>query len=134
MNAKAKGIRAERELLHLFWGTGKFVVMRAPASGAMKYPYPDLLVGNHARKLAIECKSPAGPSQYFTSKEITDLRSFSAIFGAESWVAVRFITGGGKPEWYFVSVEDIDATDGGNFVVSLAAAQRKGLLFEEMIK
>ncbi|MDO8642305.1 MAG: Holliday junction resolvase Hjc [Candidatus Woesearchaeota archaeon] len=133
MNTSAKGTRAERELLHLFWKTERFVVMRAPASGAIKYPCPDLLVGNHERKLAIECKSPGVPTQYFTGKEIADLRSFSTIFGAEPWVAIRF-SPGLKPEWYFVSIEDLNPTDGGNFVVTLAAAQRKGLLFDEIIK
>ncbi len=133
MDLKAKGTRAERELLHLFWQTEKFAVMRAPGSGSIKYPCPDLLVGNHLRKMAIECKSPGSTTQYFTAKEVADLRSFSAIFGAEPWVAIRFSLGQ-KPEWYFLSVEDIGATDGGNFVVTHAAAQRKGLLFEEFVK
>ena len=133
MNAKSKGTRAERELLHRFWQTKQFVVMRAPGSGSIKYPCPDLLVGNNLRKMAIECKSPGGLIQYFTAKEIADLHSFSAIFGAEPWVAIRF-SPDQKPEWYFISVEDIDATNGGNFVVTHAAAQRKGLLFEELVK
>lgn len=133
MNHKAKGTRAERELLHLFWGTNQFVVMRAPASGAIKYPCPDLLVGNHQRKLAIECKSPGSDTQYLTAKEISELRTFSSIFGAEPWVAVRFHIGT-KPEWYFLSVEDLDLTEGGNYVVTHTGAQRKGLLFDEIIK
>ncbi len=133
MNPKAKGTRAERELLHRFWATNQFVVMRAPGSGSIRYPCPDLLVGNPLRKMAIECKAPGTTTQYLTLEEIDQLRTFSRIFAAEPWIAVRFAAGQ-KPEWYFLSLEDLDTTNGGNYVVTLAAARQKGLLFEELIK
>ena len=133
------GTRAERELLHRFWNTGKWVVLRAPSSGAIKYPCPDLLAGNRERKLAIECKSTGSNKQYFTGKEVEELCGFSKIFGAEPWVAVRFAAGNKsqkgthKPEWYFFNIEDLSETTGGNFVVSVDIAKRKGLLFEELV-
>lgn len=133
MNRKAKGTRAERELLHQFWATEQFVVMRAPASGAIKYPCPDLLVGNHTRKLAIECKSCGNSKQYLTEKEVNELKEFSRIFGAEPWIAVRFLVDM-QPEWFFMTVEDLQETNGGNFVISIETAQRKGLLFDEVIQ
>jgi holliday junction resolvase Hjr len=134
--SKTKGTRAERELLHRFWDNG-FTAMRAPASGAIKYPCPDLLVGNVARKMAIECKSTSKTKQYLTGKEVRELQKFSSVFGAEPWIAVRFDMTSRKNEkedWFFFMLEDLDITEGNNYVVSLGAARRKGLLFEEVVK
>lgn len=125
---KSKGINAERELLHKFWANG-FVAMRAPASGAMKYPCPDLLVGNALRKLAIECKTTKAATQYISADQIDNLKKFSNIFAAEAWVAVKFAR-----EWYFLNLEDIKQTKGNNYVVSVELAKMKGLLFDEVIK
>jgi len=127
MSRKSIGINAERELLHKFWDTGQWIAMRAPASGAIKYPCPDLLVGNHNRKLAIECKATKSPRQYLKHKEVMELLKFSNIFGAEPWIAVRF-----SNQWYFLTLEDLDETE-SNYVVNIKAAKRKGLLFDELI-
>ncbi len=128
MGVKAKGINAERELLHMFWGTGKWMALRAPASGAIKYPCPDLLVGNPTRKLAIECKTTKASKQYLQQKQIKELQEFADVFGAEPWVGVRF----NHDCWYFLNLEDIDKTEGNNYVITIEAAKRKGLLFEEL--
>lgn len=127
MNLKAKGTRAERELLHRFWDTGDWVVLRAPGSGSIKYPCPDLLAGNRLRKMAIECKTTSATKQYLRQDEISQLQEFSTIFGAEPWIAVRF------NDWYFMTLEDLQQTNGGNFVVTKENAKRKGLLFEEVV-
>jgi Holliday junction resolvase len=133
MSRKSKGINAERELLHKFWDNG-FVAMRAPASGAIKYPCPDLLVGNAIRKLAIECKTTSAEKQYISSDQIESLRKFTEIFGAEPWVAVRFrMSISDKVGWYFISLDDLKETKGNNYVVSLALAKARGILFEELI-
>jgi len=128
MGRKAKGINAERELLHMFWGTGKWMALRAPASGAIKYPCPDLLVGNLTRKLAIECKTTKATKQYLRQKQIEELKEFANVFGAEPWVGVKFT----HLNWYFMNVEDLDKTEGNNYVISIESAKRKGLLFEEL--
>lgn len=129
MSKKSKGINAERELLHKFWANG-FIAMRAPASGSMRYPCPDLLVGNALRKLAIECKTTSSSKQYISSDQIENLKKFSSIFAAEAWVAVKFAGEG----WYFLNVEDLKQTEGSNYVVSVGTAKVRGLLFEEMVK
>jgi len=141
INTKAKGTKAERELVHKFWGTNQWVVMRAPGSGSIKYPCPDILAGKHDRKLAIECKSTKNGRQYLTGKEIAELKEFATIFGAEPWIGVRFDATIEKQKannnnngWYFLTMDDIEATEGNNFVVSLQNAQRKGLLFEELVE
>jgi Holliday junction resolvase len=59
-------------------------------SGSSKYPSPDILAGNNSRKTAIECKASKSAAKYFTKEEISALKEFSTLFGAEPWVAVRF--------------------------------------------
>lgn len=131
MQAKTKGTRAERELVHKFWADG-WTAMRSPGSGSIKYPCPDILAGNVKtnRRLAIECKSTRFEKQYLDNKEIKELKEFSQMFGAESWVGVRF----DNDEWYFLMLEDLQPTNGGNYVVDMGLAKRKGLLYEELVK
>ncbi|MFC1690947.1 Holliday junction resolvase Hjc [Nanoarchaeota archaeon] len=133
MNKKSKGTNAERELIHMLWAEG-FACMRAPSSGAIKYPCPDIIAGNLIRKLAIECKATRNAKQYLTKKEIGELKEFSLIFGTESWVGVRFDKSVDDNSWYFMNLEDLDKTEGENFVISLDSAKRKGLLFEELVE
>lgn len=133
MSRKSQGINAERELLHQFWGTGEWIAMRAPASGSMKYPCPDLLVGNLLRKLAIECKTTKANRQYLDQEQVKNLKTFSQIFGAEPYVGVRF-KGEAGSTWYFLSLDDIERTAAENYVISKELAERKGLLFEELIR
>lgn len=128
MGKKAKGINAERELLHKFWDTGKWIALRAPASGAIRYPCPDLLVGNLIRKLAIECKTTKNTKQYLKQKQVDELRHFAEVFGAEPWIGVRF----DHMQWYFMNLEDMEITEGNNYVITIENAKRKGLLFEEL--
>ena len=128
MSKKSKGINAERELLHRFWASG-FIAMRAPASGAIRYPCPDLIVGNQLRKLVIECKTTSAKKQYISNEQINNLKQFSQIFAAEAWVAVKF----SKDGWFFLNLEDLKQTEGNNYVISVEAARNKGLLFEELI-
>ncbi len=134
MSKKSKGINAERELLHKFWENG-FVAMRAPASGAIKYPCPDLLVANSVRKLAIECKSTCSDKQYIAEAQVSSLKMFSELLGAEPWVAVRFNMRSHESQgWYFISLDDLRETQGKNYVVSLSLAEARGFLFEEMLR
>ena len=53
MSRKSKGINAERDLIHKFWGTGKWSAVRIAGSGSMKYPSADILATNKLRTLAI---------------------------------------------------------------------------------
>jgi Holliday junction resolvase len=126
MNRKAKGIGAERELIHLFWGSS-WAAVRIAGSGSMKYPSPDILASNNKRRLAIECKATKSKSQYLTKEEISELKKFCSLFGTEPWVGVRF-----SRDWYFISLDDMKET-GKNFVVSNELAKQKGLTFNELI-
>lgn len=125
MNTKAKGTNAERELIHMFWDKG-LACLRAAGSGSMKYPCPDLIVGNNARKLAIEVKRPGNKYQHLDKKEIEDLEEFSRLFGAEAWVAVKF------KDWFFLTLEDLNKTE-NNYSITKETAERKGLSFKQLI-
>jgi len=128
MSSKSKGSQAERELLHMFWSRN-WACLRSAGSGSMKYPGPDLIAGNKTRRLAIECKSTKKKKKYLEEYDISQLRDFCSIFGAEPWFAVRFA---GK-EWLFLSLEDIEKTKNG-YVIDTKVAERRGLLIDELIK
>ena len=106
MNKKGKGSNAERELLHIFW-RNNWACTRCAGSGSMRYDSPDLIAGNHEKKICIECKSTKSKIQYFTKEEIFSLRSFSHLFGAEAYVAIKF---NGKP-WIFKKANQLTETD-----------------------
>lgn len=128
MSRKSKGINAERELIHLFWSKG-FASIRVAGSGSSKYPSPDVLASNGARRIAIECKTSKEKVKYLTAKEVSELQEFSEVFVAEPWIGLRF----DDMQWYFLSVEDLN-NSGNNFAVSIDLAKRKGLTFEELIE
>lgn len=128
MSLKSKGINAERELVHMFWKVG-WACLRIAGSGSIKYPSPDLLVGNNLRRLAIECKITKENKKYFEKKEVYDLKKFGEIFGAEPWIAVKFK----GHDWYFISLSDMEETN-KCFLLGVGTAKNKGLLFEELIK
>lgn len=127
MSRKSKGISAERELLHFFWDSG-WACIRVAGSGSIRFPTPDLLAGNGARKLAIECKSVNDDKKYFSRDDVAQISDFARLFGAEPWLAVKFLNVG----WFFISLDDLDKTK-NNFVVSLELAKSKGFSFQELI-
>lgn len=126
MNRKAKGIGAERELIHMFW-LNSWAAARIAGSGSMKYPSPDVIAANKKRRIAVECKTSKSQYQYLTKEEVSALKEFCAIFGAEPWIGVKFRTG-----WYFIALDDMEETK-KNFAISNKLAQQKGLTFNELV-
>jgi len=127
MSTKSRGTAAERDLIHKFWGAG-WAAMRAAGSGSAHHPCPDIVAGNHVRRLAIECKLTTAESKYFTKEEVDELVVFSTTFGAEPWLAIKFF----REPWYFFPVEDARATVASH-VLTLAQAKSRGMTFEELI-
>jgi Holliday junction resolvase len=125
--SKRKGSNAERDLLKAFWEKG-WAAMRAAGSGSTTYPCPDIIVGRNGRRLAIECKITKDQRKYFSEHEIRELRYFASMFGAESWVAVKF---SGHP-WHFFTLDDLLPTK-TQFVITSADIERKGFNLEEVI-
>ncbi len=128
MSTKRKGIRAERELSHLFWAN-EWATCRAAGSGSTPHPNPDLLASNGNRVLAIECKSIKKDKKYLTTKDVDELTIFSKKFGAEPWIGIRFDSIG----WYFLRLEDLEKSKKGNYAIPLDLAKKKGLAFKELI-
>ena len=124
---KKKGIRAERELLHMFFDKG-WRCIRSAGSGSMPLPSPDLLTGKNGKIYAIECKSSKGKHISLSKKEVAELLDFSRIFGAEALIGVRFNIIG----WYFLNIRKLKHTAGDNYGVSLKLAEKKGLKFEDL--
>jgi Holliday junction resolvase len=128
MSRKSKGSNAERELIHMFWSTGKWAAIRVAGSGCCTNPAPDVVAGNVNRKLAIECKSTKD-TKYIPKQDIEDLKTYSNLFGAEPLIGMRFDREG----WFFVKVEDlVDA--GGSYVISLDYLKTKGIDFNKLIE
>ncbi len=127
MSTKSRGINAERDLIHRFWAAG-WGAMRAAGSGSQHYPAPDVAASNNARTLAIECKLTTSTRQYFSKQEVAELKEFSAKFGAEPWLAVKFSRQG----WWFFSIDCAHET-GKYYVVSLEQAKSRGITFDELL-
>jgi Holliday junction resolvase len=128
MNHKAKGSNAERELIKMFWDAG-YAAIRAAGSGSARHPSPDIIASNRIRRIAVECKSSRDLKKYLSTKDIEQLVEFAEKFGAEPWIGIRFDV----LKWYFLSIDDLEKTPSG-YVISIASAKSKGLLFEEFVE
>ena len=128
MSLKSKGIAAERALVHLLQDKG-FAAIRVAGSGNTKAPSADIMAGNGGRVMAIEAKTIKGASRYIDKVQILDFQEFSAQFGAECWIAVKF----SRQPWRFLLVEDLIETP-NNFGVSRVISEKKGLLLDEILQ
>jgi len=129
INAKGKGSSAERELLHKFWGTGKWAAIRVAGSGSMKYPSCDLVVGNGSRLLLVECKACKADKEYIDKDQIQQLKELAAILGAEPWVGIRF----DRSEWLFLTPHELKESD-KHLVAVKVLAESIGRDFEALTK
>ena len=127
MKVKAKGISAERELVHLFWKSG-WTAVRVAGSGAIKYPCPDVLASNNLRKVAVECKT-VKDSVYIDKKQVEELKLFATAFGAEPWIGLKFA----RNQWFFLAAGELKETKSG-FSANLELCRLKGLLFEQLVE
>jgi len=128
MSKKSIGSNGEREIVKAFWENG-WAAIRSPGSGSSRLPSPDIIAGTKNRKIVIEAKVTKENKKYFDNEEISQLKHFGEVFGAEIWVAVKFQ----KEKWIFVTLEDLTVS-GESFVLTKQQAQLKGLLIEEIIK
>lgn len=127
MSRKGKGINAERELIHLFWSSG-WAAIRIAGSGSSRYPSADVLASNAKIKLAIEAKITKDSNKYFTKEEISQLKQFCTLFGAEPILAIKFKAN----PWYFIKITDLSCS-GKHFGISAQNAKTVGKTFKELI-
>lgn len=129
MSNKAKGSKAERELLNLFTEMG-WRAARVAGSGMNDNTYCDLIAGKIGRKgFAIEAKSSKKNRIYITKKQIEDFVLFTSMMGLKPVVAVRF----NREGWLFLNPKHLEDS-GGNWVVSMDRARNKGKRFGQFFK
>ncbi|RMD58341.1 Holliday junction resolvase [Candidatus Woesearchaeota archaeon] len=128
MANKQKGSAAERELIHMFWKTGKWTACRVAGSGSMRYPSPDIIANKNGINLAIECKKTSKNRQYFDAKEIESLLEYSKLAGARALVAIKFP----KQPWKFLDASELLRTC-ENYVATKDLLELKGLEFRELV-
>lgn len=124
---KAKGSKAERELIHMLYEKG-FASVRAAGSGSTGLPSPDIISSNGKIILALECKASHDKAKYFDKDEISQLDLFANMFGARSYIAMRF----DNDDWYFIKLTDLKQTPRG-FAINYDIAKKKALSFKEVI-
>lgn len=128
MSRKSKGTNAERELVHIFHSAPGWSAVRVAGSGSSHYPCPDIIAANGSRYLAIECKATRDDKRYLEKADIDELKLFAQRFGAEAWVAARFV---GHP-WYFLKMDELEDT-GTCLAASKEIAQKIGRTFTKLI-
>ncbi len=108
---RARGYRAERELVVQLWRRG-FAVMRAPASGSKikKAAYPDVVAIKSGRVAVFEVKSRSKEETIYLEREqVAKIAEFARRAGGRAYVAVRIPDRG----WTFVPVENLEPTETG---------------------
>jgi Holliday junction resolvase len=126
MSNKAKGSKAERELLQIFTDNG-WRAVRVAGSGVNDNSPCDLLAAKMGKKgHTIEAKSSKKSSIYISKQQIEDFMLFSNIIGLLPVIAVRF----NREGWIFLRPEQLEDS-GKNFVVSLKNAKENGLKFSQ---
>tara|TARA_Y100000310_G_scaffold343783_1_gene453002 strand:+ start:2055 stop:2450 length:396 start_codon:yes stop_codon:yes gene_type:complete len=126
---KAKGSKAERELVKLFTEHG-WRAVRVAGSGIGEDSPCDLIAGKTNRKaFTIEAKSSKKSIIYIKKSQIEDFITFSYVLGLKPVIAARFNYEG----WLFISPTDLKDT-GKYFALPLKTAKEKGLKFSQFFE
>jgi Holliday junction resolvase len=126
---KAKGSKAERELVKLFTEQG-WRAVRVAGSGLSDDSPCDLIVGKTNRKgFTIEAKSSKKKIIYIKKDQIQDFIVFSHTIGLKPVIAARFNYEG----WIFIDPTYLKDT-GKFFGLSLKLAKEKGLKFSQFFE
>lgn len=131
----SSGIKAERDLVHLFWEAG-FAVLRAPASGGgTLLPRPDLIAGSVERNrfLVLEIKTIRKKVLYLDFQQIEGLIEFSKRIGFEAYLGIKFKSK--RKGFVFLKVPEQleEVRNSNNYKVTLAHASSNGISFGELI-
>lgn len=113
------GSNAERELAEWFWSHG-YASLRAPGSGSIDRPSPDIVALTHNRGIknamvqasAIELKNNKDGTAHFDQHEIDELEAWADRAGATAFVII-------KPDmrsfdsWLVYHTSELNVTDSG---------------------
>jgi Holliday junction resolvase len=129
MSNKAKGSKAERELLQILTENG-WRAVRVAGSGVNDDSPCDLIAAKVGKRgFVIEAKSSKKNRIYITKAQIEDFVLFSSIIGLKPAIALRFNYEG----WLFISPEQLEDT-GKYFAVSLEKAKSEGKKFGQFFE
>jgi Holliday junction resolvase len=123
---KAKGSKAERELVKLFTEQG-WRAVRVAGSGVGEDSPCDILAAKAGKKgHTIEAKSSKKSTIYITKEQINDFVLFSNLIGLKPVIAARF----NREGWLFVNPMHLKDT-GKYWALSLQTAKDKGQRFSQ---
>ena len=129
MSNKAKGSKAERELLEILTKNG-WRAARVAGSGVNDNSPCDLIAAKLGRRgYVIEAKSSKKSTIYITKEQISDFVLFSQIMGVSPAVALRF----NREGWFFIHPNQLKDT-GKYFAVSLKMAKQDGKRFGQFFE
>jgi len=124
---KAKGTRAERDLLDKLWDQG-IAAVRVAGSGSTSHPSTDLIAGYKGKITIIEVKTTSREVVYIPSEEVSSMRRLADLLGGECWFSVKFSSDRGK--FYLLRMEDARKLKSG-MAIDLGIARSRGLSVEE---
>lgn len=124
MKTYRKGYVAENQLVHILYEHG-WAVMRAPRSGKISIPSPDIVAIKSGRILVIEVKSRVAGFQ-IRKEQMDELAEYIERSGGEGYIALKLPYKG----WKFIRFEDVLA-NGGN--VGKKFLEEKSLDLEEVV-
>jgi len=129
MSNKAKGSKAERELVKLFTTNG-WRAARVAGSGVNDDSPCDIIAGKIGRKgFTIEAKSSKKSTVYITKEQIEDFIVFSKMIGLKPVIALRF----NREGWLFLNPKYLKDT-GKYWGISLKRARDKGKRFGQFFE
>jgi Holliday junction resolvase len=129
MSNKAKGSKAERELLDILTQNG-WRAARVAGSGVNDNSPCDLFAAKMGKRgFVIEAKSSKKSNIYITKEQISDFVLFSQMIGLSPAIALRF----NREGWFFISPSQLKDT-GKYFAVSLETARQEGKRFGQFFE
>lgn len=129
MSNKAKGSKAERELLDIFT-QNSWRAVRVAGSGVNDNSPCDLIAAKLGKKgFAIEVKSSKKSIIYIKKSQIEDFILFSSIMGLKPVIAARFNYEG----WLFINPKLLKDT-GKYFSIPLKIAKEEGRRFSQFFE
>ena len=101
-----KGYMAERELVHKLYGFG-YAVMRAPRSGRINLPMPDIIAIKNSKILIIECKC-RGDAFSIPKEQIAELDEWIKRTSGTGYIAWKIT----RRWWFFIGLEKVKENRG----------------------
>jgi Holliday junction resolvase len=120
----AKGYRAEWHLLHAL-AKRDFMVLRAPRSGRIGLPSPDIIAVKDGRVMVFECKSREDAFSV-QAEQLEELRQWEQKAGAFAYLAWKV----SRQDWVFLTLRDVMNNNGN---VGKKFALEKGISMDTLL-